>query len=267
KFDQIQTAIDNGALHALAVNCSGLETGESVAFFQGQYNITNWSRHRRVGRRTRITLDHLMASSAIPLIFPAVKVHGQFFADGAVRQLAPISPALHLGAEKIMVIGVSGDTNRIKKKIKVNGDYPSPAKIMGHMLNAAFLDSMEADVERLSRINRTLDRIPEDVRIAQGMELKPVELLEINPSRSLDEIAGEHADEIPRALKLALRGSGNASHNGSGILSYLLFSQGFCKALIDLGYHDGKERAEEIKKFFADHYIDRREPIAPKVMA
>lgn len=254
KFDQIQGAIDNGALHAVAVNCSGLESGESVAFFQGHFSITNWDRHRRVGKRTRITLDHLMASSAIPMIFPAVKLQGEYFADGAVRQLAPISPALHLGAEKIMVIGVSGYAHRRNNHVKSVPTYPSPAKVMGHMLNAAFLDSMEADVERLSRINRTLERIPESVRREANMELKPIQILEINPSRSIDQIAGEHASEIPRALKLTLGGSGNAGQNGSGILSYLLFSRGFCKALIDLGYDDAMQRKNEIRAFFSDHF-------------
>jgi len=253
KFDNIQSAIDNGALHAIAVNCSGLESGESVRFFQGHYSINNWQRQRRVGLRSRITLDHLMASSAIPMIFPAVKIHREFFADGAVRQLAPLSPVLHLGAEKIMVIGVSGYAHERKER-QPSKSYPSPAKVMGHMLNAAFLDSMETDVERLRRINRTVSKIPEAVRKKEGMELKHIELLEINPSQSIDDIAGQHAHEIPRALKLALGGSGNASHNGSGVLSYLLFSHGFCKALIDLGYNDAMRRSDEIKAFFADHF-------------
>lgn len=255
KFDSIQGAIDSGALHAIAVNCSGLESGESVSFFQGHYSITNWERQRRVGIRSRITLDHLLASSAIPMIFPAVKIHREYFADGAVRQLAPLSPALHLGAEKIMVIGVSGIAHKRKER-PTSVSYPSPAKVMGHMLNAAFLDSMETDVERLRRINRTVEKIPESVRKKQEMELKHIDLLEINPSRSIDEIAGAHASEIPRALKLALGGSGNASHNGSGVLSYLLFSHGFCKALIDLGYNDAIARTDEIRAFFSDHFND-----------
>ena len=253
KFDNIQGAIDNGALHAIAVNCSGLESGESVSFFQGHYSINNWERQRRVGVRSRITLDHLMASSAIPMIFPAVKIHREFFADGAVRQIAPLSPALHLGAEKILVIGVSGLAHKRKER-PTSSHYPSPAKVMGHMLNAAFLDSMETDVERLRRINRTVEKIPESIRQKEGMELKKIELLEINPSRSLDDVAGQHVHEIPKALKLALGGSGNASHNGSGILSYLLFSHGYCSALIELGYNDAMARSAEITEFFADHF-------------
>jgi len=251
-FDNIQKAIDNGALHAMSVTGSGLESGESVSFFQGHYSITNWQRHRRIGYRSRIGVDHLMASSAIPMIFPSVKINQEYFADGAVRQLAPISPALHLGAEKVLVIGVSGVAHMRKEQIK-EGNYPTPAKIMGHMLNAAFLDSMETDVERLQRINRTVNKIPESIRKKHGMELKPIELLEINPSESLDDIAGRHVNELPKILRLFLGGSGNTSKNGSGILSYLLFSKGFCTDLIALGYRDGLARREEIEDFFSDH--------------
>ena len=249
KFDNIQKAIDSGALHAMCVTGSGLDSGESVSFFQGHYSIVNWQRHRRIGYRSRIGIDHLMASSAIPMIFPSVKINQEYYADGAVRQLAPISPALHLGAEKILVIGVSGEAHKRKEKVEATA-YPTPASIMGHMLNAAFLDSMETDVERLQRINRTVDKIPEDVRKKHGMELKPIELLEINPSSSMDEIAGRHVDELPRVIRLALGGSGNTSRNGSGILSYLLFSSGFCKDLIALGYKDGMARRDEIERFF-----------------
>lgn len=257
-FDQIQTAIDNGALHAMSVTGSGLESGESVSFFQGHYSITNWQRHRRIGYRSRVGLDHLMASSAIPMIFPSIKINNEFYADGAVRQLAPISPALHLGAEKVLVIGVSGVAHKRKEQIQA-ANYPTPAKIMGHMLNAAFLDSMETDVERLQRINRTVDRIPESVRKKHGMELKPIELLEINPSESLDDIAGRHVNELPKILRLFLGGSGNTSKNGSGILSYLLFSKGFCKDLIALGYKDGMARRDEIEGFFSDHMPQHNE--------
>jgi NTE family protein len=186
------------------------------------------------------------------MIFPSIQINNEYYADGAVRQLAPISPALHLGAEKVLVIGVSGDAHKRKDHVK-ESNYPTPAKIMGHMLNAAFLDSIETDVERLQRINRTVERIPENVRKKHGMELKPIELLEINPSESLDDIAGRHVDELPKILRLFLGGSGNSSRNGSGILSYLLFSKGFCKDLIALGYKDGLARREEIEGFFSDH--------------
>lgn len=258
KFENIQKAIDNDALHAMCVTASGLESGESVSFFQGHYSITNWERHRRIGYRSKVTLNHLMASSAIPLIFPSVKLQNEYFADGAVRQLAPISPALHLGAEKILVIGVSAIAHKRKKPVETS-IYPTPAKITGHMLNAAFLDSMEGDVERLLRINRTVESIPEDVRKKAKMELKPIELLEISPSESLDEIAGRHSHELPKAIKLFFGGSGNTSRNGSGILSYLLFQSGFCKDLIQHGYDDAMNRREEIEAFFSEHMVADRD--------
>lgn len=248
-FEHIQHNIDNNMLHALAVNCSGIDSGESISFFQGHYSINNWERQRRKGIRSRITLSHLLASSAIPMIFPAVKIHREYYADGAVRQLAPLSPALHLGAEKLLVIGVSGDMNKSVVSSAIT-PYPSPARIMGHMLNAAFLDSMEADVARVTRINRTLSKIPSRTQKQGDMELKPIDVLVINPSLSLDDIAGKHAKEMPRSIKLALGGSGNTSASGSGLLSYLLFSQGYCRALIELGYHDAIGRSEEILEFF-----------------
>ena len=254
-FDCIQPAIDSGALYAVAVNASGIDSGESVSFFAGHPDIPDWDRQRRVGRRTALGYDHLMASCAIPMIFPAVFLGDQYYADGAVRQLAPISPALHLGAEKIMVVGVSAITHRYRPEIP-DSTYPSPAKVMGHMLNAAFLDSMETDIERLRRINRTLRHIPKAVREHHDLELRPVQLLEISPSVSLDELAGEHTEEMPKALRLALRGQGNSPHNGSGILSYLLFSEGYCRRLIRLGFEDAMNKQTEIRDFFRDHFDD-----------
>lgn len=248
-FDNIQKNVDNGHLHALAVNCSSIETGESISFFQGHYSINNWDKQRRKGIRSRITLNHLLASSAIPMIFPAIKIHREYYADGAVRQLAPLSPALHLGAEKLLIIGVSGSENK-PANTQLLAPYPSPARVMGHMLNAAFIDSMEADIDRVTRINRTLSKIPDRVKKKEEMELKPIDVLVIKPSLPLDDIAGEHASEMPRAVKMVLGGSGNASKSGSGLLSYLLFSQGYCRALIELGYHDAIGRSQEILEFF-----------------
>lgn len=250
-FQQIREAIQDEALYAVAVNCSGLDTGESVSFFEAHPEVEDWARQRRIGVRSQITLDHLMASSAIPMIFPAVFLGNQYYADGAVRQLAPISPAIHMGAEKVLVIGVSSIGKRKLQEVP-DSRYPSPAKLMGHMLNAAFLDSMETDVERLKRINQTLKHIPRSVREHSEMSLKPIQLLEISPSQSLDELAAKHANELPKALRIAL---GKPS-KGSGITSYLLFSEGYCRSLIQLGYDDALAKATDIRDFFRDHFDD-----------
>ncbi len=249
-FENIQKAIDNQDLHALSVTASGYSSGESVSFFQAHKSVKNWQRLRRIGIRSRINLEHLMASSAIPTVFPAVKINREFFGDGAVRQLAPISPVLHMGADKILVIGVSGDTHKRKQRETMKS-YPSMSKIMNHMFNAAFLDSMEIDVERLTRVNGTLSKIPDDIMQAQGINLRPVELLEIKPSESIDDIAARHSRDLPRSLRFFFKSSNNQK-SGSGVLSYLLFERGFCRDLIQHGYDDAMKQKDEILRFFCD---------------
>ncbi|WP_396589050.1 patatin-like phospholipase family protein [Bermanella sp. R86510] len=248
-FENIQKAIDSGHLHALSVTASGYASGESVSFFQAHKSVKNWQRLRRIGVRSRINVNHLLASSAIPTVFPAIKINREYFGDGAVRQLAPISPALHMGANKIMVIGVSGTAHRRQRRTPMQ-TYPSMAKIMNHMFNAAFLDSMETDVERLTRINNTLSKIPSDVIEEKGFNLKPVDILEINPSESIDDIAARHARELPKTLSFFLRGSGSTRRSGAGMLSYLLFERGFCRDLIQHGYEDAMRQKDDIIRFF-----------------
>ncbi len=250
-FENIQKSIDAGDLHALAVTASGYASGESVSFFQATNAVKNWQRTRRVGVRSRINVEHLMASSAIPAVFPAVQINREFFGDGAIRQLAPISPALHMGADKIVVVGVSGEAHKRKKRESMSR-YPSVAKIMNHMFNAAFLDSMESDVERLTRINRTLAKIPEEVKNLPGFELRPVDILEISPSESIDDIAARHARELPKSLTMFFKGSGSTHKSGAGVLSYLLFERGFCRDLIQHGYDDAMRRKEDILRFFCE---------------
>lgn len=251
QYENIQKAIDNKDLHAISVTASGYASGESVSFFQAHNSIKNWQRLRRIGLRSRINVDHLLASSAIPSVFPAIQINREFFGDGAIRQLAPISPALHLGAEKVLVIGVSGEAHKRKQRETMKS-YPSMAKIMNHMFNAAFLDSMESDVERLTRINSTLSKIPEEIMISEGINLKPVDILEISPSESIDDIAAKHSRELPKSLRFFLKGSGTTRKSGAGVLSYLLFERGFCRDLIQHGYDDAMKRKEDILKFFCE---------------
>ena len=244
-FQRIQEALDRGDLHALAITASSYATGESVAFFQAQPHLQEWKRARRLGRRSAIAVNHLLASSAIPILFPAQEVEGRYYGDGAVRQLAPASPALHLGAERLLVIGVSGNTSRQRD---VEG-YPSLAQVLGHILNSVFVDSLEGDVERLERINNTLQAIPHKTRQQQGISLREVDVLKIYPSRPIDEIAAEHVKELPRALRFFLRGSGATRSPGASAVSYLLFEPGFTRALMSLGYQDASARADEIRAF------------------
>jgi len=247
-FDRIQEAIDAGHLRAISVTASGYSSGHSVAFFQGTPDISAWKRHQRMGLRAHLSLDHLLASSAIPAVFPAIRIDREYFGDGAVRQMAPLSPALHLGAKKVLVVGVSGNRSapQLQKPLQ---DYPSLAQISGHLMNSIFLDSLEYDIERLERINKLIDTIPEAARKKANTKLRKVDSLVISPSQCLDRIASKYLHVLPVSIRVFLHGIGATKTSGSSILSYLLFEKRFCQELISLGYHDAMEKASEIETF------------------
>lgn len=257
-MSRIQEGIDAGHLRALCLTASGYSSGESVSFFQGLAELENWRRARRIGVRSALTIDHLLASAAIPIFFPAVRVNREFFGDGALRQLSPVSPALHLGAEKVLVIGVGGQSKRHVREKTVA--YPSIAQVVSHIMNSSFVDSLEADVERLTRINRTLDLIPDEVR-TQHTTLRKVDVLVMSPpAEVLDAIAMRHARLLPKSIRMFVRGSGATHRSGSGVLSYLLFESPYCRDLMDLGYHDGCARRDDLRRFLGlDAAPDNRE--------
>jgi NTE family protein len=232
----------------------GYTSGQSVSFFQGHPDLGGWNRYRRAGVPTRLKLEHLLASSAIPTIFPAVRINREYFGDGALRQLAPISPALHLGADSLFVIGVSG--NRKSQhwgKRKPIRHSPSMAQIVGHLFNSAFIDAMEGDLEHLERLNQLINLIPEKDRVAAGLELRAVKNKVISPSRPLDSIAGRSVRYLPNSLRFFLRAIGaTAKGGGATAASYLLFANEFITELMELGFQDTMWEAESIKDFFAE---------------
>lgn len=246
-FSRIQRAIEAQALHSVSITCSGYSSGQSVSFFQGRADLEPWRRSQRFGAHVVLTLDHLMASSAIPFIFPAVRINREWFGDGSMRQIAPISPAIHLGADKILVIGAGRhSTENTRPQAEV---YPSLAQIAGHALSSIFLDSLSVDLERTTRINHTLSMIPEAVRQANGSSLRPIDVLVIGPSTRLDVLAAKHARSLPWPVRSLLRGIGAMNRRGGALTSYLLFEQAYTRALIDLGYGDTMSRASEVRDF------------------
>lgn len=251
-FERIDGAIARHALHSISITCSGYASGQSVTFFQGRADLEPWRRRQRFSAHVKLNLDHLMASSALPFIFPAVKLHREWFGDGSMRQLAPISPAIHLGADRVLVIGagcMAADDQRPP------GDaYPTLAQIAGHALSGIFLDSLSADIERTSRINHTLSLIPEDVRLARGLALRPIDVVHISPSQRLDHLAARHAKALPPAMRALLRGIGAMNRNGGALTSYLLFEKPYTEALIALGYEDTMARRDELRCFLAPDY-------------
>ncbi len=252
RFEHIDKAIASGKLYAVSVSAMGYTSGQTVSFFQGHPDIVGWNRYRRVGVASRLKLEHLLASSAIPTIFPTVRINREYFGDGALRQLAPMSPALHLGADSLFVIGVSG--NRKSQhwgKRKLVRHSPSMGQIVGHLLNSAFIDGMEGDLEHLERLNQLIRLIPEEQRIAAGLELRPVDNKVISPTRPLDTIAGRNIRYLPKSMRFFLRAIGaTARGGGATAASYLLFVPEFIQELMELGYQDTMWEAEDLKQFF-----------------
>jgi NTE family protein len=252
-FHNIQQSIASGKLFAVSVSAMGYSSGHTVSFFQGHESIEGWKRYRRGGIPTQLRLEHLLASSAIPTIFPAIRIDREYFGDGALRQLAPISPALHLGAESLFVIGVSGNRSAAKpnKRLPVKHS-PSMGQIVGHLLNSAFVDSLEGDLEHMELINKLVKLIPEEQKQTAGFHLRAVENMVISPSSPLDVIAGRNVRYLPDSLRFFLRAIGaTAKGGGATAASYLLFSTEFITDLMELGYQDGLAEADAMREFFA----------------
>jgi NTE family protein len=246
KFERIERSIQSGYLEALAVTASGYTSGESVSFYQGVERLQNWEHPHRIGIRTQLGLEHLMASTAIPALFPAVKINREFFGDGAIRQLAPLSPAIQLGADRILVVGVSSKVPRPAKGSEP--PHPSLTQILAHILNSAFVDTLTNDSEILRRYNKMVPLIPEALAEQdRALRMRPIQLLDITPSENLNEIASEHFDDLPRALKLFIRDAGSST-----VLSLLLFEKSYCRRLIELGFNDAMEKEAEIIEFFRE---------------
>ncbi len=249
-FTRIERNIEAGALDAVAITCSGYTSGQSCSFFQGAERFEGWKRSQRIGIKTRIGIEHLMASSAIPFLFPAHHLNREYFGDGSMRQIAPVSPALHLGADRVVVVGTA--RVRIDSPERTRGDlYPSLAQIAGHLMNSVFLDSLAVDLERLERINRTISAVPPETLKRMGLTLHHVDVLVLTPSEPLDAIALKHVRSLPWTIRFLLRSVGAMRRGGSTFASYLLFERGYCNELIALGYRDTINRREEVEAFLA----------------
>lgn len=255
RFGRLPQLLQGGHLQALAITASSYSTGEHVTFFESSKPQAPWVRNQRLAENSAITVPHLLASAAIPFVFPAVRLQAQqgpaFFGDGSMRQTAPTSAAIHLGADRILVIGV-GRMQEPQQQLQAEPRYPDLAQIAGHALSSIFLDSLAVDVERLRRINQTLALIPPDKR--SDTHLRPVDLLLIAPSQRLDTMAAAHAHALPPTVQSLLRtlGRNDAAATGQGdtLLSYLLFEAPYTQALIDLGRADAAAQSAEIHGFF-----------------
>lgn len=246
-FAHISRNIKNGNLHGIALSSTNYNSGSNVIFYEGQEYIKDWSRSDRFSCRTELTVNHLMASAAIPFFFPPIQIGHSFFGDGCIRQTTPLSPAIHLGADKIIGIGVRYPHPKETMRDMAFAPFPNPTlgQVTGIMLNAIFLDSLDADVERLQRINHL---------IAEGAhpELKSVPILMIRPSKDLGKMTVKITHELPPMLRYLLKGIGVSDSEGLDLLSYLAFDASYTKPLMELGYDDAYRMKEEILKFSDD---------------
>jgi len=255
----ITANIANQRLRAVAINATSYTTGRAVSFVQAAPEIPMWERVQRLAVRTQLTLDHVMASAALPLMFPAIRIGDEFYGDGSVRQMAPLAPALHLGARAILAIGLR--TARPPRVVARDTDAPTAAEAVGLLFDAIFLDALEADAERLDRINHILAAMPEGVPAPDG--LRAVELLLLHPTRDLSKLAAGQTHLLPANVRHAVRALGGHKAGAAEMLGFVLFHPAYTSLLVEAGYEDVGAQWPIIDKFFEK--LERDKELNPTV--
>ncbi|MET0533679.1 MAG: patatin-like phospholipase family protein [Steroidobacter sp.] len=253
-FTRISRSIADGHLDAIAMSTAGYVSTRSVSFFEGRTDHQSWLRTRRAGWPTQLSIDHLMASVAVPFLFPPVLLGDEYYGDGAMRESNPFSAAIHLGASRLLVVGTRNESS---PAFAVPPLSPTFGQIFGYMLDSLFSDGLYSDLERLTQLNQIVDKVGQiTVNTADGTaQLRRVDMLVILPSRDLSEIARHHVTSLPRSLRVLLRTLGAMNTGGGQLMSYLLFQDTYTRELIALGYQDAMKRADDLLSFLAGYTV------------
>jgi NTE family protein len=259
RFQRIDRAIRRGQIDALAVTASAYTAARSVTFYQCHGDAPSWSRTRRIGRPTMIRVEHLMASAAVPFIFPAVRIGTEYYGDGSMRHRAPLSAAIHLGADRLLVVSVRDEHPDPEPVAGQEPGPPSLAHLAGYMLDSLFMDGLYGDLERSTRINMIMDQLGDQNLEGPIANLRRIDSMVVLPSEDIRDVAARHGRELPVPLRILLKGLGATSRDGRQLVSYLLFESGFTQELIDMGYRDASQRRDELEAFLFDEKMDRLE--------
>lgn len=233
-----------GRLHAVGVSATSFSTGQSVTWVQGS-DVSLWQRPQRRAESTFLGVDHVMASAALPLLFPAVRVRNEWYGDGGIRMTAPLSPALHLGASRILTISTRKAKSRAQADVSQIAGYPPPAQVLGVLYNAVFLDLIDQDILRLEMVNRLLPHVSP----AERDGLRHVDILVLRPSQDLGRMARDYEPNLPRAFRFLTRGWGTRGTSSPDVLSLVMFQPDYVRAIIELGERDAEAQMQEIAAF------------------